>query len=77
MSPDWVEQYGHAIQLLETFVDRERFRGVCYRAANWAHVGATTSRTRNDRDRSIRASVKDVYLYPLTTHFREALCHGA
>ena len=77
VSRDWVEKYGHAIHLLETFVERDRFRGVCYQAANWVHVGATTGRTRNDADRSIRAAVKDVYLYPLTKRFREALCRDA
>lgn len=77
VSRDWVNKYGHAIHLLETFVERERFRGVCYQAANWVHVGATTGRTRNDPDRAIRAGVKDVYVYALTSRFREALCHDA
>ena len=77
VSRDWVEKYGHPIHLLETFVERDRFRGVCYQAANWVPVGSTTGRTRNDPDRSIRAAVKDVYVYPLTKHFREALCRDA
>jgi hypothetical protein len=77
VSRDWVEKYGHPIHLLETFVERDRFRGVCYQAANWIQVGSTTGRTRNDRDRSIHAAVKDVYLYPLTKRFREALCRDA
>jgi len=77
VSRDWVEKYGHPIHLLETFVERDRFRGVCYQAANWIHVGSTTGRTRNDPDRSIRAPVKDVYLYALTRRFREALCRDA
>ena len=77
VSRDWVQKYGHAIHLLETFVERDRFRGVCYQAANWIHVGTTAGRTRNDPDRSIRAPVKDVYLYALTKRFREALCRDA
>lgn len=72
---DWMEKYGHPIHLLETFVDRGRFRGTCYRAANWIRVGQTRGRTRNDPDRTIQAPVKDVYLYPLAKHFREQLCH--
>ena len=72
---DWMEKYGHPIHLLETFVDRGRFRGTCYRAANWIGVGQTKGRTRNDPDRTIQAPVKDVYLYPLAKHFREQLCH--
>ena len=73
VSGDWVAKYGHPIDLLETFVDRQRFRGTCYRAANWILVGQTTGRTRNDRDFSIQAPVKDIYVYPLRKHFRQEL----
>ena len=59
---------------LETFVDRSRFRGTCYRAANWLRLGSTQGRTRNDRERKIQTSVKDVYLYPLIPDFRQELC---
>jgi len=71
---DWQTKYGHPVQALETFVDRDRFQGTCYRAANWLRLGATRGRTRNDRDRCLRASVKDVYLYPLSPDFRRKLC---
>lgn len=70
---DWEAKYGHPVHTLETFVDR-RFRGTCYRAAGWVRVGATQGRTRNDRDHRIRASVKDVYVYPLIEEFRRELC---
>lgn len=70
---DWIQKYGHPIHLLETFVECERFRGVCYQAANWRHIGQTKGRTRNDRYTSIQAPMKEVYLYPLTPDFREAL----
>ena len=73
---DWQTKYGHPVQALETFVDRDRFQGTCYRAANWLRLGATRGRTRNDRDRCLRASVKDVYLYPLSPDFRRALGAG-
>lgn len=73
LSADWQEKYGHPIHAVETFVERARFRGTCYRAANWVRVGATQGRTRNDRDRSIRAAVKDVYLLALTPNFRREL----
>jgi hypothetical protein len=69
---DWQAKYGHPIHALETFVDR-RFRGTCYRAANWLRLGSTLGRTRNDRKHRIQTSVKDVYLYPLVKDFREAL----
>lgn len=71
---DWQAKYGHAVYALETFVDRSRFRGTCYRAANWLAVGATQGRTRNDRTHRIRTEVKDVYLYPLVPDFRPRLC---
>ena len=71
---DWQSKYGHPVYALETFVDRERFQGTCYRAANWLRLGATRGRTRNDREHSIRAAVKDVYLYPLVADFRQRLC---
>ena len=57
---------------LETFVDRDRFQGTCYRAANWRRLGVTQGRTRNDRAHRIRAAVKDVYLYPLVDDVRRA-----
>jgi len=71
---DWQSKYGHPIHALETFVDRDRFKGTCYQAANWLRLGSTQGRTRNDRDHCIRAAVKDVYLYPLSPDFRKELC---
>jgi hypothetical protein len=70
---DWQTKYGHPVHALETFVDRSRFQGTCYRAANWLRLGATRGRTRNDREHRIRASVKDVYFYPLIPDFRREL----
>ena len=71
---DWQTKYGHRIHLLETFVDRDRFRGTCYRAANWIRVGQTQGRTRNGARGAPSAPVKDVYVYPLSKNFREELC---
>lgn len=70
---DWLKKYGHPIYLLETFVEHQRFYGTCYQAANWQYVGQTKDCTRNDRYNSIQVPIKDVYLYPLTPDFREAL----
>ena len=70
---DWIAKYGHPIALLETFVDRSRFRGTCYRAANWHCVGQTQGRSRQDRYTTMSVPVKDIYLYPLTPNFREEL----
>lgn len=66
ISADWEAKYSHPIYLLETFVDHSRFRGTCYQAANWNLVGQTQGRTRNDRNHSIEATIKDIYLYRLT-----------
>ena len=75
ISLDWTGKYGHGLYALETFVDRSRFTGACYRAANWSRVGQTTGRTRNDVvNRGPLASVKDVYVYPLNRNFRRGLC---
>jgi hypothetical protein len=76
LSADWQAKYGHPIALVETFVDRERFRGTVYRAANWQHVGATQGRSRQDRNSTLRVPVKDLYVYPLARNFREVLTDG-
>jgi hypothetical protein len=72
---DWQSKYGHPVQALETFVERGRFRGSCYRAANWICVGQTRGRTRQDRQHLLQAPVKEVWVYPLQADFRKALCH--
>ncbi len=70
---DWQAKYGHPVHAMETFVDRSRFKGTCYQAANWLRLGQTRGRTRNDRAHDIQAAVKDVYLYPLVADFRREL----
>ena len=71
---DWQERYGHPIHLLETFVEQDRFRGTAYRAANWLSVGETEGRTRNDRHHEVSTTRKEIFVYPLTKHFRALLC---
>ncbi len=63
----------YAPVLLETFVERQRFRGTCYRAANWLHVGRTQGRGKLDPHR-YALPVKEIFLYPLRKHFRRQLC---
>jgi hypothetical protein len=71
---DWESCYGYRPVLLETLVDRKRFKGTCYKAANWIHVGKTTGRGRMDRDHSRQgAAVKEIYVYPLSSRFRQEL----
>ncbi|HEX9972141.1 MAG TPA: Druantia anti-phage system protein DruA [bacterium] len=62
---DWPDQYAIEPVLLETFVEKERFPGTCYRAANWIHVGQTKGRGRQDSNNSYSIPIKDVYVYPL------------
>jgi hypothetical protein len=71
---DWFERYGFEPVLLETFVERDRFHGSCYRAANWQYVGSTCGRGRQDRERMNSVPVKDVYVFPLRKDAREVLC---
>lgn len=73
LARDWEAKYGHAVVLLETFVEAGRFRGTVYRAANWQRVGQTTGRTRQDRHTCIEVAAKDIYVYPLRRGFREVL----
>ena len=72
INADWMKKYGHPIYLLETFVQRDRFQGICYQAANWICVGQTTGRSRNGHHEP-RVPIKDIYLYPLTKRFRDCL----
>ncbi len=74
---DWPARHGLPLWLVETFVESERFSGVCYRAANWINVGQTQGRTRNDRQHGCQAARKDVYLLPLSAQFRQRLCTPA
>jgi hypothetical protein len=74
LSTDWQDAYGHPIHYLETFVDRERFQGTCYRAANWIHIGQTTGRWRRDKKGESDRHIKDVLGYPLGKGFAEKLC---
>ena len=73
ISSDWELKYGHGLYMLETFVECRRFKGTCYKAANWVNVGRTTGRGRDGGHHNAILPQKDVYLYPLVTHFRRVL----
>jgi hypothetical protein len=75
MPRDWETRYGCRPVLLETLVDAARFRGTCYRAANWIRVGQTAGRGRMDREHTAHGqAVKDIYVYPLARDARQQLC---
>jgi hypothetical protein len=73
VTEDWEEAYGVKPALLETFVERDRFEGTCYRAANWVEVGTTAGRGRMDRDKRKAEPVKLCFVYPLQKRFRRLL----
>jgi hypothetical protein len=73
VADDWQEAYGVRPVLLETFVQRDRFEGTCYVAANWVEVGVTAGRGRMDRHKQAALPVKTCLVYPLVRDFRRQL----
>jgi len=73
LSAEWERVYGHPIHFVETFIDPERYRGTCYRAANWVVLGRTTGRGKNAWSKKPNRPIKEVLGYPLTPRFRELL----
>lgn len=74
---EWERVYGHEVCFAETFVDTERFRGTCYRAANWVYLGRTTGRGKNAQSHRPNRTLKDVLGMPLVRHWRERLARVA
>jgi hypothetical protein len=68
LSRDWQAAWGHPILLAETFVDTARFKGTCYRAANWSYLGQTAGRSKRGNDYSYNNAPKAVFVYPLHRH---------
>jgi hypothetical protein len=73
LTKDWYARYRVRPVLLETFVEQNRYRGTCYRAANWICLGQTRGRGRMDRHHQHRQPVKSVWVYPLDKRFRQIL----
>jgi hypothetical protein len=73
--PDlWQSKYGVTPVLIETLVDRNRYTGTCYLAANWVCVGDTSGRGRMDREhRRHGMEIKRLFLIPLARDFRRKL----
>jgi hypothetical protein len=69
---DWQMTYGYQPVLIETFVETNRFRGTCYRAANWKYVGRTKGRGKISNSPVL--PIKDILVYPLNPQFRDILC---
>jgi hypothetical protein len=77
LSGEWQSVYGHPVHFAETFVDPERFRGTCYRAANWIFLGQTQGRGKDDLTHRANRTFKDVLGLPLCRDFRERLLRAA
>ncbi len=77
LSADWESVYAHPIYFAETFVDPSRYRGTCYRAANWTLLGTTTGRGKDDQTKRPNRSLKQVLGYALVRDFRERLAEAA
>lgn len=76
ISADWQALYEHPIELLETFIEPDRFTGACYRAANWIYLGRSTGRGHQDQTHRPNRSLKELWAYPLRTDFRARLLHA-
>lgn len=75
LSDDWHARYGYRPVLLETFVEKPRFLGTCYKAANWQYLGDTKGRGKLDRLHRSAEPIKSVWVYPLVGDFRRQLCN--
>lgn len=73
LAQDWQERYSYRPVLVETFVERERFAGTCYRAANWQAIALSSGRGRQDRTHQAVRSQKIYLVCPLRKDFRELL----
>jgi hypothetical protein len=76
LAADWRRRYGYEPLLLESFVDRQRYKGTCYRAANWSQIGETQGRGRQDREHRQASAVKRVFVYALDNEARRRLCEA-
>lgn len=74
LADDWQERYGYRPVLVETFVETPRFRGTCYKAANWTYLGNTQGRGKLDVQHQAQLPRKTIWVYPLAKDFRRQLC---
>jgi hypothetical protein len=72
---DWYARYAYRPVLLETFVEKPRFAGTCYKAANWQYLGDTQGRGKLDTLHRNAKPIKSIWIYPLVRDFRRPLCN--
>lgn len=73
IADDWQTQYNYRPVLLETFVEKPRFEGTCYKAANWRYLGQTKGRGKLGPSGKQSVPIKDLWIYPLDATFRKRL----
>ncbi len=71
IADDWEARYKYRPVLIETFVEKKRFNGTCYKAANWIWVGTTKGRGRADRLKEVKLPQKEILLYPLEPDYKK------
>jgi hypothetical protein len=76
LAQDWYARYAYRPVLLETFVEKPRFTGTCYKAANWQYLGDTQGRGKLDTLHRNAQPIKSIWIYPLVPDFRRHLCNG-
>ena len=74
LAQDWQDRYGYGPVLVETFVQTPRFRGTCYKAANWIYLGETQGRGKLDIEHQAPLPRKGIWVHPLVRDFRRQLC---
>lgn len=75
LADDWHARYAYRPVLLETFVEKPRFTGTCYKAANWHYLGDTQGRGKLDTLHRNAEPIKSIWIYPLARDFRQLLCN--
>lgn len=75
LADDWHARYAYRPVLLETFVEKPRFTGTCYKAANWHYLGDTQGRGKLDTLHRNGEPIKTIWIYPLARNFRQLLCN--
>ena len=70
---DWQQHFNHRLLLLETFVDSRYFKGTCYKASNWLHIGQTHGSTKQGKGYRYHGNAKEIYLYVINPEFRKII----
>jgi hypothetical protein len=68
------QRWGFCPVLLETFVDPQHYKGICYQAANWRYLGMTSGLGLVRQGKSYATSAKKIFVKPLVKEYRQLLC---